>query len=180
MSKSANRRVFRRHTDPDQAPIEPKRRWWRRRRDVSDQAGGGESSTLSPTSANHPASSGFPLLDPRSTRRQRVQRIRLREQRAQGNRIREWLQQRMVEADKKREKARKAKAGDPVSRGVDRVPAHLRVGYTLEVPPPLPDPVEYREVRGRHVRAPYRNPERAARLAKSGRLRAELREDGAA
>jgi len=52
-----------------------------------------------------------------------------------------------------------------VSRGVDRVPDRLKVERTVPLPPPIRD------------RAPYHNPDRRQRLAKNGRLRADLEPD---
>lgn len=104
-----------------------------------------------------------------------MQRIRLREQHVQGNRIRDWLYERQQAATKREKKRRAAELLRRGSRGVDRVPPHL-----VDHPrPPVwvsKDEATLHQVTGRWVKGmPYRNPDRAQRLAKSGRLRAELR-----
>src|SRR5205085_7326180 len=97
-------------------------------------------------------------------------------QRAHGNALHEWLQQRLMAAERRQKKRLKAerRARAHTSRGVDRVPAQLRdverpVQWLVQHAPAI-NPVTGRWVKG----TPYRNPDRVARLAKSGRLRAEL------
>ena len=81
---------------------------------------------------------------------------------------RNWLQERAAAAEKRREKAAKKrrKALAKTSRGVDRVPARLRVGR------PLPEVIHASTFMGK----PYVNPARDAKSLKAGRLRKELRD----
>ena len=56
------------------------------------------------------------------------QKTALARQREHGNSLRTWLQDRAIAAGKRRAEARKKAAKQPApSRGVDRVPARLRV-----------------------------------------------------
>lgn len=97
-------------------------------------------------------------------------------QKAKAESMREWVQscadaaeKRVKAAREARDERRTAAVADAALKG-DRLLARVWA--------PVHDyPVEQHPVTGRWVRQPYRNPARAAKLAKSGRLRAELRED---
>lgn len=103
--------------------------------------------------------------------RRRPERAARRRARAFGESLREWLHDRELAALKRQEERAKALRGR--ARGVDRVPEHLQDQQrpTVWVHEHEPAIGPY----GGWVKgAPYRNPKRAEKLAKSGRLRKDL------
>lgn len=115
-------------------------------------------------------------MSTKTSDRRRTKRSTMTWQRqaAKGIAARAWLAECAAAAEKRVKAARKA-------RDERRAEAIAEAVINGTLPPartftPVHDyPVEQHPVTGRWVRQPYRNPDRAARLAKSGRLRAELR-----